>query len=265
LDAASTPVTEAASTSTAAPDVSIVIPVYNEQRRILQSLEELHAFLDRHHLRSEVIIVDDGSTDTTLDVVSGFAALHHEFRVIANAHAGKARAVLTGLEATTGRIVGFVDADMATPLTTWFACKEAIENGAGVAIASREGTDAVRIGEPEYRHIMGRMFNGLVRLLLLPGIHDTQCGFKFFSREVIDKVLPRCNLYREADEVTVARVTAFDVELLYVARKLGYRIAVIPITWTYGTHSKVNPLTDTLQNLRDVLLVRWNGWRGRYS
>jgi hypothetical protein len=103
-----------------------------------------------------------------------------------------------------------------------------------------------------------------VRTLLLPGIHDTQCGFKFFSRAALDTILPRCVLYRDAATVTVPRVTAFDVELLYIARRHGYRIAVIPITWTYGTNSKVNPITDTVQNLRDVLLVRWYGWRGRY-
>jgi hypothetical protein len=133
-----------------------------------------------------------------------------------------------------------------------------------VAIASREGIGAIRVGEPWYRHVMGRAFNGLVRLLLLPGIHDTQCGFKFFTREAIDQILPRCVLYRDASVVTVARVTAFDVELLYIARRLEFRIDVIPITWTYGTQSKVNAVTDTLQNLRDVLSVRWNGWRGRY-
>jgi hypothetical protein len=112
---------------------------------------------------------------------------------------------------------------------------------------------------------MGRAFNGLIRMLLLPGIHDTQCGFKFFTREAIPTILPRCQLYRAATVVQRPRVTAFDVELLYIARRQRLEIDVIPITWTYGEHTKVNPLTDTLQNLRDVLEVRWNGWRGRYD
>jgi glycosyltransferase involved in cell wall biosynthesis len=248
-----------------AVDISIVIPVFNEEHRILESLATLESFLLAHDIDAEVILVDDGSTDNTRCVISYFANAHPAFRVIGVPHAGKASAVLAGLETARGAIVGFIDADMATPLETWFACREAIEGGAGVAVASREGIGAVRVGEPWYRHAMGRAFNGLVRALLLPGIHDTQCGFKFFSRGAIDQILPRCRLYRDTTTVTVARVTAFDVELLYIARHLGYRIAVIPITWTYGTHSKVNPLTDTLQNLRDVLLVRWYGWRGRYG
>jgi glycosyltransferase involved in cell wall biosynthesis len=265
LDAATFTDIGTPSTGDSVVELSIVIPVFNEQHRIAASLEELHTFLVANSIDAEVILVDDGSTDETLCIISNFANAHPSFRAISVPHTGKARAVLTGLEQSQGAIVGFIDADMATPLETWFACRDAIHSGAGVAAGSREGIGAVRVGEPWYRHAMGRAFNGLVRILLLPGIHDTQCGFKFFSRETIDKILPRCNLYRNPATVTVARVTAFDVELLYIARHLGYQIAVIPITWTYGTHSKVNPLTDTLQNLRDVLLVRWHGWRGRYD
>ncbi len=101
--------------------------------------------------------------------------------------------------------------------------------------------------------------------MLLPGIEDSQCGFKFFSREAVDDILPRHRLYRDADVVRMPRVTAFDVELLFIARLCGHRIAVIPVTWHYGDHSKVNPLTDTLQNVRDIITVRLNGWLGRYQ
>jgi hypothetical protein len=127
------------------------------------------------------------------------------------------------------------------------------------------GVGADRVGEPEYRHIMGRIFNGLVRFLLLPGIEDSQCGFKFFSRSAIEDILPRQRLYRNAGELSIPRVTAFDVELLFIARQHGYKIAVIPVTWQYGSHSKVNPITDTFQNLKDIISVRINGWRGRYD
>jgi len=164
-----------------------------------------------------------------------------------------------------GDIVGFMDVDLATPLGTWIPCRDAIRSGAGVAIASREGDGSHRVGEPEYRHVMGRIFNGLVRLLLLPRIEDSQCGFKFFSREALEEILPRQRLYRNADVLTIPRVTAFDVELLFIARQHGFRIAVIPVTWQYGDHSKVNPITDTLQNLKDIISVRTNGWLGRYD
>lgn len=133
-----------------------------------------------------------------------------------------------------------------------------------MAIASREGIGSIRVDEPWYRHVMGRVFNGLVQLLLLPGIDDTQCGFKVFSRDALDDILPRQVLYANAEEVRTPRVTAFDVELLYIARKHDHEIAVIPITWHYGSHSKVNPVIDTIHNVIDVLRVKWNSVRGRY-
>lgn len=245
------------------PAVSVVIPVYNEAHRIQQTIAEVSRYFAERD--GEILIVDDGSTDAT--VARALAASEHApmVRVFQEKHRGKAATVLTGMQAATGEIVGFMDADLATPLETWDECKQALDDGAGAAIASREGVGSHRVGEPEYRHIMGRVFNGIVRLLLLPGIHDTQCGFKFFSRKALNDILPRHRLYRGAGVVANARVTAFDVELLYIARKHGHRIAVVPITWQYGDHSKVNPLTDTIQNFRDVLKVKWNGIRGVYD
>ncbi len=213
----------------------------------------------------DVIIVDDGSSDDTFAIATARASRHSHLTVMREDHLGKANAVLAGLAAARGAYAGFCDVDLATPLSTWDRCAAAFEGGADVAIASREGAGAIRVGEPWYRHAMGRAFNGLIRLLLLPGIHDTQCGFKFFTREALATILPRCQLYRDATVVQRPRVTAFDVELLAIARRHHLDIAVIPITWTYGEHTKVNPLTDTLQNLRDVLEVRWHGWRGRYD
>lgn len=247
------------------PPVSVVIPVYNEKTRISESLECIWSYFNEVAPGAEIIFVDDGSTDGTAAIAKEFESTHPGVRVLFEKHHGKAAAVISGLSAATGEIVGFMDVDLATPLETWIACRDAIEDGADVAIGSREGVGAVRVGEPIYRHIMGRIFNGLVRLLLLPGINDSQCGFKFFSREAIDAILPRQRLYRNSVELTTPRVTAFDVEILFIARQLGFKIAVLPVTWHYGTHSKVNPVTDTLQNLRDVLTVRLNGWLGRYS
>ncbi|MEJ7839881.1 MAG: glycosyltransferase, partial [Thermomicrobiales bacterium] len=196
------------------PALSIVIPVFNEATRIPDSFAQVQAFLESNSIFAEIILVDDGSTDDTANVISGFDRSFANTTALTLPHTGKAGAVLAGLQMAQGSVVGFVDADMATPLETWLECSKRIELGAGVAIATREGTGAIRVGEPWYRHVMGRAFNGLVRLLLLPGIHDTQCGFKFFTREAIDVILPRCQLYRNASAVTVARVTAFDVELL---------------------------------------------------
>ncbi len=244
------------------PAISIVIPVFNEQHRIQRTLEAVSRYFEGRDF--EVLVVDDGSSDGTVNIVQDFAARHPGFRVLPEKHRGKAATVLAGMHAARGDLTVFMDADLATPLETWDYCERAIHEGAGVAIASREGVGSSRVAEPWYRHVMGRVFNGFVQLLLLPGIHDTQCGFKVFSRQALDDILARQQLYQEAQEVRSARVTAFDVELLYIARKLGYKIAVIPITWQYGDQSKVNPVTDTVQNLLDVLKVKWNDLRGRY-
>jgi glycosyltransferase involved in cell wall biosynthesis len=249
----------------ALPDVSVIVPVFNEASRIERSLETLWRFFHDREEVAEILVVDDGSNDDTVSLAKSFATDHPNVCVLPEEHRGKAAAVLEGIQQARGHIVGFMDVDLATPLETWEQCKSAIEAGAGVAIASREGLGSQRVGEPWYRHAMGRIFNAMVRILLLPGIDDTQCGFKFFSRAAIDDIQPRQQLYRHAGIVSIPRVTAFDVELLYIARKHGHRIAVIPVTWQYGTQSKVNPITDTLQNVRDVLLVRFNGWRGRYD
>ncbi len=247
------------------PHLSIVIPVYNEAGRIQHCLDRVVEWMSLREDRIEVIIVDDGSVDDTVRIASEIAARHPSITVIGEEHRGKANAVLSGLAAAAGDYAGFSDVDLATPLSTWDQCEVVFRNGADVAIASREGAGAIRVGEPWYRHAMGRAFNGMIRLLLLPGIHDTQCGFKFFSRDALAKILPRCQLYRDASVVQRSRVTAFDVELLFIARHQRFKIVVIPVTWTCGEHTKVNPVTDTLQNLRDVLEVRWHGWRGRYD
>lgn len=244
--------------------MSVVVPVYNESSRITQSLERICSYFGTTESRPQIIIVDDGSSDDTLRIVRDFAQHNPGIDVLAERHRGKASAVLAGLEHARGDIAGFMDIDLATPLTAWEECRDAIHAGAGVAIGSREGVGAQRVDEPWYRHFMGRVFNGLVQLLLLPGIHDTQCGFKFFSRAALDDVLPRTQLYRNAEVVRMPRVTAFDVELLFIARQQGHDIAIIPVTWHYGDQSKVNPVTDTLQNVRDVLTVRLNGWLGKY-
>jgi len=247
------------------PTVSIVIPVYNESERVGRTLELLGDYLDEAPFDAEVIVADDGSVDDTLEIVRRHVDRFERFRLLELPHGGKAHAVIAGLCAATGDYVGFMDADLATPLNTLDTAIDRLETGTDVAIGSREGVGSERIGEPAYRHLMGRIFNGIVRLLLLPGIDDTQCGFKFMTRAARDRILPLARLYSNASPVNRPRVTAFDVELLYIARKLGMKIDVIPVTWEYGTSSKVNPIRDTIQNLRDVVLVWLNGRRGLYS
>ena len=249
----------------AAPFLSFIIPAYNEHDRICASLATAHAALSALSYSFELVVVDDGSSDDTLQVVERFAVEHTDVTVISIPHAGKAAAVRAGMRRARGRLLLFSDADLATPLKYIDIFVQMAQTGADVVIASREGEYAERIGEPHYRHFMGRVFNRAVQLLLLPGIEDTQCGFKLFTHNAATEILDRTLLYTdEVQEVTGARVTAFDVEMLVIANRLDLTIDIVPVEWTYGSHSKVNPLIDTFMNARDIARVKFNDLRHRY-
>lgn len=247
------------------PQLSLVIPAFNEEHRLAETLAAVTSFVEARGSAMEVILVDDGSTDRTADVADRFAAGQPWLQVLTIPHRGKAAALRAGMQAARGDLIAFSDADLATPLRFLDDLRRAINGGCDVAIGSREGAGARRVGEPHYRHVMGRAFNWLVRMLVLPGIQDTQCGFKLFRGEVVTQVLKRSRLYADPGEtISGPRVTAFDVEMLVVARRLGYRICAVPVVWTYGEQSKVHPARDTWHNLTDVLRVRINDWRGYY-
>ncbi len=253
--------------ATCAPYLSLIIPAYNEGTRLGATLRMVTDYLGSQTYRWELLVVDDGSDDETLPLARAFAADHASLpvRVIGNPHRGKAYAVRTGVLAARGKVVGFTDADLATPIDTLAAAIDRFAAGADVVIGSREGPGAVRRDEPAYRHLMGRVFNGLVQIIALPGIQDTQCGFKFMRGPVARKLFAVTHLYDEQSAAPQGpAVTGFDVELLYLARRHGYRIAEVAVVWQYVSESKVNPLRDTLRNLRDLLLVRANSLRGRY-
>ena len=244
----------------------MVIPAYNEERRLPQTLQTVVDYLTPQSYNSEVIVVDDGSTDQTARVVESFCATHDIVRLIRNDHRGKGYAVRTGVLSARGHIILFFDADSSTPiedvekLLPWF------DRGYAIVIGSREGLGAKRIQEPFYRHLMGRVFNMVVRILTVQGIDDTQCGFKSLSNDVAKEIFARAHLYGEnAKSIKGAMVTAYDVEVLFLGQKLGYKIKEVPVIWRYGTESKVNPLKDSWRNLRDVVTVRWNDLQGKYK
>lgn len=247
------------------PSLSLVIPAFNEAARIRRTLQTAWDYLQPQSYATELIVVDDGSPDQTGAIAAAFAEDHSGVRVLSIVHGGKAAALRAGMKAATGDLIAFSDADLATPLDYLGEFRQAMIAGDDVVIGSREGQGAVRYDEPFYRHWMGRVFNLIVRVLLLPEIQDTQCGFKMFRGEAAIIILDRARLYRDGTvAVKGPRVTAFDVELLVVARRLGYRIRSVPVTWTYGVQSKVNPIRDTLNNLADVVRVKWYDLRGRY-
>ncbi len=254
-------------TEAAQPKLSIVIPAYNEEHRLPATLEHVVAFVSRLPYPAEVIVVDDGSEDRTAEIAEKFArALAPTVRLIRNDHRGKGYTVRTGMLAAQGEYILFSDADLATPIEQWDKLRPYFDKGYDVVIGSREGLGARRVGEPWYRHVMGRVFNYLVRLVALGGFQDTQCGFKAFRREVAHDLFRRVQLYGEgAQQVKGAALTGFDVEVLFLARKYGYKVKDVPVEWHYGTHTKVNPVRDSIRNFKDVWAVRINDWRGKYN
>ncbi len=250
---------------TPTPYLSLIVPAYNEGARLGESLRAIADYLHEQPYTWEVLVVDDGSTDDTFAVADTAAARCPRIAVVANPHRGKAYAVRSGVARARGKIVGFTDADLATPIATLDRVIPLFAEGYDVVIGSREGRGAVRRDEPFYRHLMGRVFNALVQLLALPGIQDSQCGFKILRGPVARELFGALLLYRE-DEPPPAgpAVTAFDVELLYLARRRGYRIAAVPVVWQYVADSKVDSVRDSIRNFRDVVRVRYNALRGRY-
>ncbi len=248
------------------PLVSVVIPAYNEERRLPQTLARVNEYLTAQNYPSEILVVDDGSTDGTARGVEIFAHDHPLVQLIKNDHRGKGYTVRTGMLAARGHIVLFSDADLSTPIEDLEKLLPWFERGYDIVIGSREGAGAQRMHEPFYRHLMGRAFNFIVQLLTVRGIEDTQCGFKAFRDEVAQDIFSRMLLYGDnAQQIRGGMVTAFDVEVLFIGHKSGYRIKEVPVQWRYGTETKVNPLKDSYRNFRDVVLVRWNDVRGLYN
>jgi len=232
-------------------DLSVVIPAFNESGRLLDTLQRCRDWLHSSVPSWEIIVVDDGSADETRAIASDLAAREPRIRLIAASHSGKGAAVRRGMLAARGRWCLFADADLSMDLNQlprFFA------SDGDVIIASREAAGAVRVGEPWLRHVAGRAFNLLVRLAAVPGVHDTQCGYKMFSADAVRQLFP----------VTRQNGFAFDVELLFLARRAGLRIREVPITWTYRPGSRVR-LRTGVAAFGQILAIRWNGLLGRYG
>ncbi len=248
------------------PYLSVVIPAYNEAARLPITLQQIVTYLETQPYPADVLVVDDGSSDDTVAVAEEIAAQHPIVSVIKNDHRGKGYTVRTGMLAGTGKFILFSDADLAVPIEETAKLLPHLENGYEVVIGSREGQGAERIDEPWHRHFMGRVFNFFIHLIALRGIQDTQCGFKAFSRTAAQTLFNSVRLYGEnAGLLTEAAVTGFDVEVLFLAVKFGYRIKEVPVKWIYGEETKVNPLKDSWRNLKDIIAVRLNDLTGKYT
>lgn len=238
------------------PYISVIIPAFNEETRLNSTLGSIWRALRRRFEDFEIIVVDDGSTDGTAAVVTEFALTHPRvFLLTYPVNRGKGYAVRRGVLASRGQYVLFSDADQSTPLREVRKLLDALESH-DVAIGSR-AIRASRIIEyqPLYRILMGKCFNKMVQLLAVPGIKDTQCGFKCFRGPLARHLFSLCRI----------NGFGFDVEVLYVARSQGLRIGEVGVLWRNSKESKVHPVRHSMQMLRDLLRIRFYGLFGHYS
>lgn len=234
--------------------LSLIIPAYNETGRIEKSLRLAQSYFASRDYTSEIVVVDDGSTDGTGKLVR---AAFPEVRLIAyTPNRGKGRAVKEGMLAATGAYRVFYDADASTPIEELGKLWPLFDAGADVVIGSRSLPESqVEVHQAWYRENMGRMYNRALRLLGLTRFPDTQCGFKGFTAAACETVFPRQTIDH----------FSFDAELLYIAAKHGLRIEQVPVRWVNEPHSRVNPVWDALQMLSDLRLILRNDRRGAYA
>ncbi len=236
------------------PFLSIVIPAHNEETRLPTALGQAFAFLKKQSYSSEVLVVENGSSDHTYNAAQQLIQKYPNLIVLHEDLPGKGRAVRRGMMEAHGEYRFIADTDFSMPVDELNrflppACSS------DIAIASREAPGAIRFNEPSYRHLTGRVYNFLIRSLALPGLQDTQCGFKCF----------RASVARDIFSCQTLTGWSFDVELLVIARRRGYTITEIGIPWYYNPGSKVNVLHDSWSMFFDLLTIRRNARRGDYD
>jgi glycosyltransferase involved in cell wall biosynthesis len=236
------------------PFFSIIIPAHNEQNRLPGTLEQIFQFLKRQSFSSEVLVVENGSTDNTYPIAQEFARAHDHLQVL-RSEKGKGAAVQRGMLAAQGEYRFMCDADLSMPVEEIPKFLPPGLEGFDIAIGSREARGAVRYNEPSYRHLGGRGINLIIQALILPGLNDTQCGFKCFRAPAAEDIFRQQTLHG----------WSFDIELLYIARRRGYRIREIPIHWTHFSDSKVNALRDAVRMINDIFRIHANARQGVYD
>lgn len=237
------------------PFLSVIIPAYNEERRILATIRQVTSYLSAQTYTWNVLVADDGSTDGTAALVGEFASEQPRVLLLSLPHRGKGGAVRSAMLSSHAQYRFLCDADLSMPIEQLERFLPPQLADCDVAIGSREAQGSRRIGEPWRRHAQGRLFNAMTKVLAVPGIRDTQCGFKCYSGRAAELLFP------------LQRIPGFgfDVEVLFMARRMGLRLVEVPIDWYYREGSKVRPLRDGLAMSSDLLRVRWNAWRGEYG
>ncbi|MDP1547136.1 MAG: glycosyltransferase family 2 protein [Anaerolineales bacterium] len=237
------------------PFLSIVIPAHNEESRLPRTLEQVFQFLEQQSYTSEVIVVENSSTDRTFELAQEFSHSRENLIVLHEERRGKGNAVQRGILEARGEYRFICDADLSMPIGELSKFLPPTLTDFDIAIGSREAPGAIRYNEPSYRHFGGRAVNLLIRMLILPGINDTQCGFKCFRAETAE------HLFRQQTLMG----WSFDIEILYLARRKKLRMREIPIQWYFDPESKVRAVRDALRMISDIFRIHLNALRGRYD
>jgi dolichyl-phosphate beta-glucosyltransferase len=237
------------------PLLSIILPVHNEEYRLPKTLQQVSDFLAVQTYSSEVLIVENGSSDNSFKIARDFCQDRDNFHAFHEEQRGKGLAVRTGMLQARGDYRIFCDVDFSMPVQEINRFLPPNQNNVDIVIGSREARGAVRYNEPAYRHFIGRIFNAMVKFAALPGLQDTQCGFKLFSARCAEEVFQKQTLTG----------MSFDVEVLFIARRLSYSIVEIPIPWYFNPDSRVRLVDDSLRMGADLFVIRRNAARGMYG
>ena len=239
----------------ASPFLSIIIPAHNEEHRLPGAIEKIVPFLEQQPYPAEIVVVENGSQDRTYETAMQFASRLPVMRVLREQQRGKGLAVRSGMLAAQGEYRFICDVDLSMPIEQVNRFLPPALPQPDIAIGSREAPGAVRYHEPAYRHFIGRVFNGMVRVMALPGLQDTQCGFKMFRGAVAQDLFSRQTLTG----------MSFDVEVLYIARLRGYQVCEVPIDWYFNPDSRVRLFRDSYRMAFDLWSIRQNARRGMYG
>ncbi len=239
------------------PQYSIVFPAYNESERITRSLDQVLNFIAAQCWDAEVLVVNDGSRDDTAEIVRRYAACHPAVRLIENpGNRGKGYSVRNGVLNASGEYILFSDADLSSPIHEAVKLFDGLRAGADAAIGSRWlNPELMTERQSIFRQFVGRVFNLLNRIVLGLKFKDTQCGMKAFTRRAAQDIFPRQHIER----------WGFDPEILFIARKLGYKTVEIGVEWAHDDRSKINPVVDGIKMFLEMLQIRWNSLSGRYD
>jgi dolichyl-phosphate beta-glucosyltransferase len=237
--------------------ISLIIPVYNEEKRIKLTLSKCISYFKNKKIDYEIIIVDDGSTDKTRLIIKDYLSENKNIKLTKQRkNKGKGYSVKEGMLLANGDYLLFSDADLSTPIEEIEKFIKVMKKGYDIVIASRNMKDSIiPIKQPFFRKFLGQVFPLIVNLLILPGYKDTQCGFKLFKKEVAIKIFSKQKI----------NDFGFDVEILFIAKKYGYKIKEIPVIWSNSLVSKVSPLLDSIRMFLDILKIRLNDIKNTYN